>query len=338
MTNFDQLPLEIKEKIFFLLPGNCLENCRKVCKSWRMVAKFSMAKNVRKIVDKRFQENCIQEYTTQIFDIEFQNMVIGCVSSHYVLLKSDDLSLAESIVVVYNMNSGNKWKIPHLDDTIISSARDHFQCIMNDRMVAIRYNIENSKEDKDSSIVKLWSMKTMSLIFQESYENCDGMTCDNLYNKRILVIFHQNFEVIIFTENDNEDPTFLSYTINETDGRKYGSLKYPFLTCFQINVSSNITRLHVWKINLKDRRLENIVLYNDANMLAKYSDGNFIIERMENVVFQYEHFWSTSDIEVIHENSVQNIFSYDLVVRVYNVEGYMRKEIKFVKYLGKDLF
>ena len=132
--------------------------------------------------------------------------------------------------------------------------------------------------------------------------------------------------------------TFYRFSVNSHNDvvSKYGTINYPYATTFETNLSTNIHRMFVWKIDYKNHTIDNVVTCSDKRYFARKSDGELISEDMDNVVFLDGHFYSTSDIEQKYKVQGIDIISYDLAVRVYKENGVMIKQIVFEQYNVHD--
>ena len=336
---FGKLPQEIKEKIFFLLPGDTLNICVKVCQDWRKIINGDMKARIQKILDENIFENDVQHEVWKSIGLDYNNLSIAAISSRFVLLSTDGVPLLDSIVLVYNIEKGFHWEVDHLTYDIARLGHNSFKTVMNDKFVAMLFFLHSSNREERLNIVRLWSLRSFKLIFEKEVKNCDHIACDSLKNKRILVLFHEKLEIVSFTEDDGEDPKISRIIVDLNDNvKKYGILKYPYLSVFENNLSSRISRMYVWKLKLDFGYVEKIVSCEDSNYFAKQQNGQYIIENMDNVQYMCKHFFSTSDKEIRFENEEfdDNVLSYDLVIRVYDNDGMMKKEFSFPKFMVHD--
>ena len=112
---FGKLPQEIKEKIFFLLPGDTLNICVKVCQDWRKIINGDMRARIQKILDENIFENDVQHEVWKSIGLDYNNLSIAAISSRFVLLSTDGVPLLDSIVLVYNIEKGFHWEVDHQD-------------------------------------------------------------------------------------------------------------------------------------------------------------------------------------------------------------------------------
>ena len=337
MTVFSDLPAELKQKIFSFMPIRSLKNLQRVNEEWRNII-YGMRNNVAKVVDHKFRENEVKTVSTKLYHVEHRNLEVEQMSQDFVVLvTAKDTCLADSKVFLYNVKENSRLEVHYLTTELEKNCLDYFQISLNNNLLALNFFYKDTENRKDVSLVKLWSLTSCEKILEEEFNTCHHICTDSSKKMNILIVFHEQIEVICFKETEGQEPTFYRFSVNcNPDARKFGLFHYPFLTGFETNLSQNISRMFVWKVDGNKHKIKNIVSCPDKRYFAKYKDGSFIVEDFDNVIFVDDHFFSTSDIEQKHHVLGCEISSFDLAIRVYKKNGIMIQEIMFPEFTVHD--
>ena len=276
MVEFETLPLEVKQKIFSYLPIKTLKKLKLVSSEWKTVVQ-SMQDQIRKIVDKKVQDDEVKSVSMKSYLLQSSNLEVETMSQDYIaVVTSKDTCIADSSVHLYNFKEDSILELNYLTEDIENNSHDHFEVALNNNLCALNFFYKDTNIRKNFSLVMLWSLKSRQLILQEQYKECYHIATDSSKKMNILLVYHTKLEVICFQEKDGEQAIFHRFSVNTNDDvRKYGVFHYPYATLFETNLTKDISRLYVWKIDGILYEIENVVSCEDKRYFAKKKDGSY---------------------------------------------------------------
>lgn len=200
---------EIRTEIFLNLNGGHLHRCRQVCKDWD---KFIQEMWKIKPCQKRFEgvlsqnwrfpilnheeQSMKYEFRSDLYNVPFQCCFIDATSSNKIVLRTwNNVPIEYSRVVVYSMEEALWWEIPGVNQGFAGRADgDDFRLIVTETLVAIRINLIG---EMPRCRVRVWSLQTHQLIFDETFLNLQYMCSNDFESSNIMVFFSETPEAEI---------------------------------------------------------------------------------------------------------------------------------------------
>ena len=206
------LPRSIVIQVFSKLSGGTLHKCRQVCHSWNnfILENVWGSKYGKKMIESRLEENKSVEdlkydINKEILDIGVKNLYI-CAScqDHVVFMSPDSFKRRKYIdLFVYNMKTKDIWKVAKSDPLRLQVNGSIYkpQVLVNESILAVHCILQRSNQNdmiyNGVDSIKVWSMQTKELMFDEDRIEFLDMQMDN-YSSLLILTFVDKNEVLSF--------------------------------------------------------------------------------------------------------------------------------------------
>ena len=329
--NVMNLPDELREKIFLMLPGGSVHNSKQVSKEWCKVVNemwkkkgcvkgftFTLSQNWRfpNHNDGR-KRYTINNYTVRLpFKCFIETNSANCVA----LKTWNNVPISNSRAAVYNTATNTIWEIDHLNFLMRHrSEGTTFRMVITEKFVGFRVMMKGAQI---RSLVRVFSMSSHECIWEGIVPNLAYMCVNPFNNPNLLVVFANKISVLNFADEKNVTVTsVLAWNQNFS----FGSFTSPFIVQCLFDGETSRRWLNVWKY---DEVNEDITLHAavpNLDTFIKFDESEGFINNVEDVQFTSDLFFMTSKLS-LKEPDEEDYFFFCVAIHITDINGNILKE------------
>ena len=270
MSIIHPLPNEICVKIFKMLSGASLHNCRQVKKSWnhfilQYIWKSEAARAVlSETLDMNWRDLNHTVVTEQYVNLPFHGFVAATSSTHVAVRTFIHTPLKNARIVIYDVSNRVPWEVPNLFQSILAYAQtDEFAATLNDGLLAIRVMVGEYVQDAQSQDlnaigtnqlpltienVQVYSLRSNNKIFNENVVGLKQLahSRSDLHSNFLVIFTHHFIQVVDFAQEENIVRSTISL---DNSNYSSGSFSFPYFVLLTYNTQYDQNKMEVWKIH-----------------------------------------------------------------------------------------
>ena len=365
MDAISSLPDLLRENIFFHLNGGSLHTCRLVSPSWNQyVQDLWRSKRGRKQFERILESNWRFPINNDTGEPKYQisvrernipfNGYIQATSNNNIAFRTwSSHGFFGSRLAVYNFPLDEWWEID-----IVGSVQNcpyalhDFRVVLTDTYVAVRFMLVGHPS---RNILKIWSIESRSMIYEERIHNLNYMYCNPFENSDLLIIYSDFVQILNFQGIPNVK---ISKVLSPSNDYAYGTFNYPYVLQNLYNSDENTRMLKVWKYDKKTQDLTLHFSVPNLNGLIKYEENRGFLLSIEDIIYSNNFFIATVNLclklndgldENDEEEAPEPTYIFCLAILIVNHEGEIMKHVPLLNietdinidyhlYKGKLLF